>query len=239
MILLLTGAGISQESGIATFRDSNGLWEKEKVEDVATPEGFKRDPERVNRFYNGLRAHLLGGTVSPNPAHYALAKLEAEASEQIILVTQNIDNLHKRTGSKEVLHMHGELLKAYCPVCECPMYWDRDITHHDRCAVCGRVGTLRPHIVWFGEMPLCMEEIESALRYCRLFVSIGTSSVVQPAAGFAARAKKNGTRIIELNLEKALPDDTVDEGYYGKASEIVPAWVESVLGTGARIGLHN
>ena len=225
MILLLTGAGISQESGIATFRDSNGLWEKERVEDVATPEGFKRDPERVNRFYNSLRVHLLGGTVSPNPAHYALAQLEAKASEQIILVTQNIDNLHERAGSKKVLHMHGELLKAYCPVCECPMYWDRDIAQHDRCAVCGRVGTLRPHVVWFGETPLCLEEIDDALRYCRLFVSIGTSSLVQPAAGFAARAKKNGARIVELNLEKTLCDNIVDEGHYGKASKIVPTWV--------------
>ena len=231
MILLLTGAGISQESGIATFRGSNGLWEKEKVEDIATPEGFKRDPERVNGFYNARRAHLLSGTVSPNPAHHALAQLEAEAPEQIILVTQNIDNLHERAGSKEVLHMHGELLKAYCPACKSPMYWDRDIAQHDRCSVCGRAGTLRPHVVWFGEIPLCLDEIGDALRYCRLFVSVGTSGVVQPAAGFAARAKKNGARIVELNLEKALPDYIVDEGHYGKASKIVPAWVESVLGT--------
>ncbi len=229
MIFILTGAGISQESGLSTFRGPDGLWEGEPVEAVATPEGFRRAPARVHAFYNGLRCRLASGTVVPNAAHYALAELMEKAQEEVILVTQNIDDLHERAGAKNVLHMHGELLKAYCTRCECAMPWASDTSTASCCAVCGREGFLRPHIVWFGEMPLYLEEIDDALSQCRLFVSIGTSGVVQPAAAFVARAKQQGALTLELNLEPSATASIFDKGIYGKASAMVPAWVESLF----------
>ena len=231
MIVVLTGAGISQESGIPVFRGASGLWGKERLEDVATPQAFKRDPVRVNNFYNIRRASLLSGEVEPNPAHYALARLEAELSEQFLLVTQNIDNLHERAGSRQVLHMHGELLKVICTACCSVMPYEQDIAPHSLCPLCGAGKALRPQVVWFGEMPLYMDEIEDALSYCRLFVSIGTSGTVYPAAGFAATARRNGAHTVELNLEQSLNSQSFDESHQGRASEVVLAWVEELLQT--------
>ncbi len=230
MIVILTGAGISQESGIATFRDSDGLWEQERVEDVATPRGFARDPERVFRFYNARRAQLLAGGIVPNAAHLALAKLEAQATEEVIVVTQNVDNLHERAGTKKLLHMHGEVLKARCTSCGSVFQWEKDLGSKDVCEHCKKVGRLRPHIVWFEEMPLFMERIEEILSSCRVFASIGTSGNVYPAAGFAANARAYGAHVIELNLEESKGARVFHEGRYGKATEIVPLWVDEMLG---------
>lgn len=230
MIFILTGAGISQESGLGIFRGAGGLWEGQRIEDVATYEGFRRAPEQVHTFYNDLRHRLLSGDILHNPAHMAIARLAAEAKEEVVLVTQNVDDLHERAGSKNVLHMHGELFKVYCMWCESSMFWDKDSTTASRCAVCGREGFIRPHIVWFGEVPLCMEEIDEALSYCRLFVAIGTSGTVQPAASFAAKAKERGAYTLELNLEPSATASDFDECIYGQASVIVPAWVKAIQG---------
>ena len=229
MILVLTGAGISQESGIPTFRDAGGLWEGESIEDVATPRGFARNPDRVLDFYNERRRNLLDPKVAPNAAHLALARLEKEADEEVLLVTQNVDNLHERAGSKNLLHMHGEMLKARCQSCEKVMQWEGDMTRQDACPKCRAKGYLRPHIVWFEEMPLYMPEIEQALNRCRLFVSIGTSGNVYPAAGFVSLARRAGADTLELNLERSLGASQFRDGRYGKASEVVPAWVDEIL----------
>lgn len=229
MIVILTGAGISQESGLATFRDSGGLWQQERIEDVATPGAFARDPDRVHAFYNGRRRELTNGKVAPNAAHTALARLEEQHREPVLVVTQNIDNLHERAGSKALLHMHGEALKARCTRCASVLPWEGDMGCADACPICGGRGALRPHIVWFEEMPLYMDEIEKALAACRVFVSIGTSGNVYPAAGFARMARANGARVVELNLERSQGAAVFHEGHYGPATAIVPAWVESVL----------
>jgi NAD-dependent deacetylase len=229
MIVILTGAGISKESGLKTFRDSGGLWENERVEDVATPGGFRRDPDKVHAFYNKRRRELTGGSVNPNPAHEALARLEREADEPVLVVTQNVDDLHDRAGSRALLHMHGELLKARCTACGAVPDWPGDMGRRDVCPDCGAAGTLRPHIVWFEEMPLYMDEIQQALAACRLFVSIGTSGNVYPAAGFSRLARSHGAHTLELNLEPSLNADGFHEGRYGPASVIVPAWVDEVL----------
>ena len=227
--MILTGAGISQESGIATFRDSGGLWENERIEDVATPGGFERNPKRVLAFYNARRKQLLSPDIRPNPAHEALARLERESAEPVLVITQNVDNLHERAGTRNLLHMHGELFKARCTACHAVMQWERDMLDEDGCPGCARTGTLRPHIVWFEEMPLYMEDIEQALGDCRLFVSIGTSGNVYPAAGFARHARHNGAHVVELNLEPSVGAGAFHEGRYGRAGEIVPLWVEEVL----------
>jgi NAD-dependent deacetylase len=232
VIVVLTGAGISQESGISTFRDSDGLWENESIEDVATPRGYRRNPEKVLNFYNQLRRKLLGADIAPNAAHKALARLEAEAArlgEQVLIVTQNVDNLHERAGAKNLLHLHGELLKARCEGCRAVLPWEQDLTRRDVCPQCGEAGHLRPHIVWFEEMPLYMPEIEHALAGCKLFVSIGTSGAVYPAAGFVTLARQAGASTLELNLERSLGANSFHAGHYGKASEVVPAWVEEYL----------
>ena len=229
MIVILTGAGISQESGIATFRDAGGLWENVRVEDVATPRAFARNPDRVLDFYNERRRQLLKRETAPNAAHKALARLEQEGREPFLLITQNVDNLHERAGSKNLLHMHGELLKARCTACETVLPWERDLTRNDACPDCARTGCLRPHIVWFEEMPLYLDDIDRALSSCRLFVSIGTSGNVYPAAGFAAQARAHGARVMELNLEPTHGTRVFHQGRYGKAGDIVPAWVEDVL----------
>lgn len=231
MILILTGAGISQESGIPTFRDAGGLWEGESIEDVATPRGFARNPDRVLEFYNERRRNLLDPKVAPNAAHLALARLEAEAGQEVLLVTQNVDNLHERAGSKNLLHMHGEMLKARCQFCQKVMQWEGEMTRQDVCPGCAGKGYLRPHIVWFEEMPLYMQEIEQALNRCSLFVSIGTSGNVYPAAGFVSLARRAGADTLELNLERSLGASQFRDGRYGKASQVVPAWVDEVLGT--------
>ncbi|MCL1939136.1 MAG: NAD-dependent protein deacylase [Desulfovibrionaceae bacterium] len=230
MIVILTGAGISQESGIATFRDSGGLWENERIEDVATPGGFTRNPKKVLDFYNARRKQLLSPEIQPNPAHAALVRLERESAEPVLVITQNVDDLHERAGSRNLLHMHGELLKARCASCRAIMQWEQDMFLEDNCPDCGKSGTLRPHIVWFEEMPLYMDTIEQALDNCRVFASIGTSGNVYPAAGFAMHARHSGAHVVELNLEPSLGAKAFHEGRYGKAGEVVPAWVEEILG---------
>jgi len=226
-IVVLTGAGISAESGLRTFRASDGLWEDHRVEDVATPEGFARNPELVQRFYNERRRQLT--TVAPNPAHVALARLEREWSGEVLIVTQNVDDLHERAGSRQLIHMHGELLKARCLACQAVSSWSADIQSASLCPECGRAGRLRPHIVWFGEMPLDMERIEAALMRCGLFAAIGTSGHVYPAAGFVEMVGP-GALTLELNLEPSRVSDAFMEHLQGAASQTVPVWVERLLG---------
>jgi NAD-dependent deacetylase len=226
-IVILTGAGISAESGIDTFRSSGGLWEQHRVEDVATPEGFARNPNLVLNFYDMRRAAL--ANVAPNPAHEALARLEREFSGDVLLVTQNVDDLHERGGSARVLHMHGELKSALCTSCETRSRWERSMIERPPCPVC-RAPTLRPDVVWFGEMPYQMGRIYRALESCDLFVSIGTSGAVYPAAGFVQEARSAGAHTLELNLEPSEGSRLFHESRLGPASAVVPAWVEEVLG---------
>ena len=228
-IVILTGAGISAESGIDTFRSAGGLWEAHRVEDVATPEGFARNPSLVLGFYDARREAL--ARVEPNPAHMALARLEREYAGALLLVTQNVDDLHERGGSARVLHMHGELKSALCQSCETRSRWERPMIDRPPCPVC-RAPMLRPDVVWFGEMPYEMGRIYQALEVCDLFVSIGTSGAVYPAAGFVQEARSNGARCLELNLEPSEGSRHFHETRLGPASEVVPAWVDEVLQTG-------
>lgn len=225
-IVILTGAGISAESGIETFRSAGGLWEAHRVEDVATPEGFARNPNLVLNFYDARRAAL--ANVAPNPAHRALARLEREFSGELLLVTQNVDDLHERGGSARVLHMHGELKSALCTSCETRSPWLGTMIDRPPCPVC-RAPTLRPDIVWFGEMPYQMGRIYQALEVCDLFVSIGTSGAVYPAAGFVQEARAAGAHTLELNLERSEGSPLFHETRLGPASALVPEWVEEVL----------
>ena len=229
-IVILTGAGISAESGIDTFRaGANGgpsLWEQHRVEDVATPEGFARDPELVLRFYDMRRAAIQ--TKEPNPAHFALAQLDAEWAGELLIVTQNVDDLHERAGARRVLHMHGEHLNAWCSSCDVRSPWTASLIERPPCPVCA-ARTLRPDVVWFGEMPYRMDEIYAALRTCDLFVSIGTSGAVYPAAGFVQNAVELGAETLELNLERSQGSGMFHETRLGPASELVPHWVEEML----------
>ncbi len=230
-IFALTGAGISAESGLGTFRGKNGagIWAKFDPMKLATPEAFARDPETVLEFYDLRRRNLL--KAKPNAAHFALARLEitlAQRGGNLTLVTQNVDDLHERAGSRRVIHMHGELLKARCDLCEAVRPWLEDLTVAHTCPDCGRAGALRPHVVWFGEMPLAMDLIDRALRQADLFVAIGTSGAVYPAAGFVAEARDHGLRTCEINLDAADNADLFDEQRLGPASETVPAWVEEL-----------
>lgn len=237
-ITILTGAGISAESGIATFRDSDGLWCSHRIEDVASPDAFLTNPVLVQRFYNERRRNLLLDSVKPNAAHKALARLEKElqGKTKVVVVTQNVDNLHERAGSSEVLHMHGELLKVRCTNTGTVYPWTKDVDREvDRCACCNALHTLRPHIVWFGEMPLFMDEIYEILAETDLFVSIGTSGNVYPAAGFVQQAEFHGAKTLELNLQEGANNTMFQKSTYGKAGEIVPAWVESVLQETAKL----
>ena len=236
-IFVLTGAGVSAESGLGTFRDKagEGIWARFDPMKLATPEGFARDPRAVLAFYDARRRNLRAA--APNAAHYALAKLEAALSERgghLTLVTQNIDDLHERAGSRSVVHMHGELLKARCQRCDVVEDWFEDIALDASCPSCGRSGGMRPHVVWFGEMPLYMEAIYHALGDADQFVAIGTSGAVYPAAGFVAEAQAIGKPTLELNLEPADNFSLFDEGRYGPASETVPGWVEEALAGGGR-----
>jgi len=227
-IVVLTGAGVSAESGVRTFRDNGGLWEEHRVEDVATPEAFLRDPELVQRFYNLRRAQL--GTVEPNPAHIALGRLQAEHKGTVTIITQNVDNLHERGGAHEVIHMHGELGKVRCVVCESVHDWLADCTQETACPACGAAPALRPHIVWFGEIPFAMDEIAYRLRACDLFISIGTSGHVYPAAGFVAEVRASGfAHTIEVNLEPSAGYSYFAECRHGRAGELVPQLVEELL----------
>lgn len=225
-LVILTGAGISAESGLATFRGSDGLWCNYRIEEVATPEGFMANPELVQRFYNARRKQL--SEVLPNCAHEALSRLEKEWEGEFLLITQNVDDLHERAGSQSLLHMHGELLKARCQYSGKIHPWSQDILQEiTPCPCCQKTATLRPHIVWFGEMPLFMERIYQALSQCDLFIAIGTSGQVYPAAGFVSEAKHSGAFTVEMNLEAT--STVFDEGIYGSASTTVPALVEMLL----------
>jgi NAD-dependent deacetylase len=256
-IVILTGAGVSAESGLATFRGPDGLWEGHRVEDVATPEAFRRDPALVHAFYDARRARL--GTVQPNAAHKALARLDAEWPGELLLVTQNVDDLHERAGSKKLLHMHGELTKGWCLACDERFGWEGPMspstvrpepveglpflpsqeqsspstssgrTEVNLCPCCGEVGQVRPDIVWFGEMPYDMERIDQALQTCDLFVSIGTSGAVYPAAGFVQTARYCGAQRLEINLEPSLGSIYFDDSRIGKAGDLVPQWVDEML----------
>ena len=257
-IVVLTGAGISADSGLATFRGADGLWEGHRVEDVATPEAFQRDPALVHQFYDARRARL--SEVEPNAAHRALARLDAEWPGELLIVTQNVDDLHERAGANRLLHMHGELAKGWCLACgerfpwQGPMspstvrpepveglHFSRDATEGqpfdklrtngsvNACPSCQAVGQIRPDIVWFVEMPYEMERIEDALRGADLFVSIGTSGAVYPAAGFVQTARYCGAHCIEINLEPSQGSIFFDESRMGRAAELVPAWVEEMV----------
>ena len=229
-IVVLTGAGISAESGIPTFRATDGLWEHHRVEDVATPEAFARNPKLVQDFYNKRRQTLQ--SVKPNLAHEALAEFERQhrikPQNSFLLVTQNIDDLHERAGSKNLIHMHGELLKMRCQKCSKVADILQDLHVDDACPNCDAVSHLRPHIVWFGEMPLQMNVIDNALMQANLFVSIGTSGNVYPASGFVQRAKSSHAHCVELNLEPSQGDHFFDTTLYGKASQIVPQFFSNI-----------
>jgi NAD-dependent deacetylase len=228
-IVVLTGAGISKESGLDTFRDKDGLWQRVRIEDVATPEAFARDPARVQSFYNARRRNVLNPEIRPNAAHGALARLERAFPGELLLVTQNVDNLHERAGSQNLIHMHGELLKVRCLACEAVQVCQGDLSPAAVCGGCRQKGRLRPHVVWFGEMPFEMDRIQAALATCDLFLSIGTSGNVYPAAGFVAEARAAGAHSVELNLEPSEGRHHFGEAHHGPATEIVPAYVESLL----------
>ncbi|MGC3988521.1 MAG: NAD-dependent protein deacylase [Chthoniobacteraceae bacterium] len=226
-LVILTGAGISAESGVPTFRGSDGLWEGHRIEDVASPEGFARNPALVQQFYNLRRAHL--SKVEPNAAHLALAELERQWPGKFLLVTQNVDDLHERAGSQRLIHLHGELKKARCLACRQVLDWSLDLASESICLACNTVGRLRPHIVWFGEMPLEMDVIFAALEHADLFIAIGTSGQVYPAAGFVEVAAQAGARTIEANLEAASNSPLFEEQRIGPATRIIPELVAELL----------
>ncbi|MFO1128618.1 MAG: Sir2 family NAD+-dependent deacetylase [Rhodospirillales bacterium] len=231
-IVVLTGAGISKESGLDTFRCADGIWAKVNLEDVATPEGFRRNPPLVHEFYNQRRRRLNDPAIRPNAAHTALARLEAEWPDDVFVVTQNIDDLHERAGSQNVLHMHGELRKIRCEACETIRDWSEDLSVDHACPSCGQVRFLRPHVVWFGEMPIGMDAIYRALDRCTLFVSVGTSGSVYPAASFVSHVRMyTRAHSVELNLEPSSGATLFAETLYGPASQIVPAFVDRLLAT--------
>ena len=225
-IVILTGAGISAESGLGTFRDEGGLWAQHRIEDVATPEAFLRNPDLVVDFYNTRRRQAHDAT--PNAAHVALARLQREYTGQVTLVTQNVDGLHEKAGSEDVIHMHGALASALCGACD--YRWPAPLEMHvgEACPSCGAAAA-RPDIVWFGEIPYHMERIEQALAAADVFVAIGTSGNVYPAAGFVQMATYVGARTIEMNLDPGENVTLFDEARAGKASQTVPAWVDEVL----------
>ena len=229
-IVILTGAGISRESGLHTFRDADGIWAQHRLEDVATPQAYRRNPDRVHAFYNARRRGLRDPAIQPNAAHFALARLEREWPGPFLLVTQNIDDLHERAGSRAIRHMHGELLKSECAHCDAISPCEGDLSIDTQCGFCGSKGTLRPHVVWFGEIPRFLDEISAALRTCGLFLSIGTSGHVYPAAGFVAEVARTGkTLTVELNLEPSEGATQFDDTRYGPATDLVPAFVDALL----------
>ncbi len=229
-IVILTGAGISRESGLDTFRCKDGIWSKVKLEDVATPEAFQRNPKMVHDFYNARRQQLTEERPTPNPGHLALARLEQDWPGRVLIVTQNIDNLHEAAGSQEIIHMHGELLKVRCTHCEALLQWEEDLSLETNCPKCSQTGGLRPHVVWFGEIPLQMDEIYEALEDADLFMSIGTSGNVYPAAGFVQAVQQFGDcHTVELNLDPSNGATSFAETIYGPASEVVPKYVDELL----------
>lgn len=229
-IVILTGAGISQESGLETFRDPDGIWSKVRLEDVATPEAFEKNPHDVHAFYNMRRARHRVATANPNQAHMALARLEAQWKGQVTVITQNVDSLHEAGGTQTLIHMHGVHSKARCNHCQHIVSWEGDMSTETICEGCGSPGGMRPHVVWFGETPLELDRIQAALLECDLFLSIGTSGNVYPAAGFISVVQQIGrAHTVELNLEPSLGADKFHEGRYGPATEVVPAYVDHLL----------
>ena len=226
-IVILTGSGISAESGISTFRDKGGIWSKYKVEDVATPEGFARNPKLVLDFYN-MRRHI-HHDVQPNPAHLALARLEREHAGEVLVVTQNVDQLHEMAGTKNLIHMHGEVFRAWCMACDNRCEWRRDLDLETACPACGATGAFRPGVVWFGETPYQLDRIGAALQACDLFVSIGTSGTVYPAAGFVKLSRKAGAHAVEINLEPSEGVSFFHETVHGSAGVEVPRYVDRLL----------
>jgi len=233
-IVILTGAGISAESGVATFRGPDGLWEGHRVEDVATPEAFARDSALVQKFYDERRANL--DRVHPNAAHDALARLDHAWPGELLLVTQNVDDLHDRAGTKRLIHIHGELRSAWCLACDQRSPFEGQMALDPGCPHCDRLGYLRPDIVWFGEMPYHMEQIETALASCDLFVSIGTSGAVYPAAGFVQTARHYGAQTLEMNLDPSEGSLHFHESRMGKAGDVGPVWVKEMLSGGGGVG---
>lgn len=227
-MVILTGAGISAESGIKTFRDFGGLWHEHRIEDVASIDGFIRNPKLVQSFYNARRAQLLEPQIQPNAAHLALAKLEKQLGDELLIVTQNVDDLHERAGSKRLIHMHGELMKVRCQGTGRSFEWKTAVDEDSICACCGIAGTLRPDIVWFGEMPMAMDEIFAALETCETFVAIGTSGQVYPAAGFVNHVPDT-SRTIEINPVTSEISELFKEHRRGPATVEVVKWVEGVL----------
>ncbi len=239
-IFILTGAGISAESGLGTFRDKDGLWSRFDLNEVATVMGFRRDPAKVHEFYNLRRQTALAA--EPNPAHFSLARLARDGASRdinVFLCTQNVDDLHERADSEGVVHMHGSLFEARCLKCRASMPWRDNMDTTTVCPSCGASGRLRPGVVWFGEKPLHLAAIEVALQDCNLFVAIGTSGTVYPAARFVADARRRGARTVELNLEIDQGSGYFDDSRPGPASQIVPAWVREVVDSqsGRKAGL--
>ncbi len=227
-IVVLTGAGLSAESGLHTFRDKDGIWAKYDYRDVATPEGYRRNPVLVLDFYNQRRRQ--NASVKPNAAHLALARLEADYPGSVLIVTQNIDPLHEFAGSKNLIHMHGEILKALCGACGRRRHiGHEDLTLETECPICARTGHMRPDVVWFGEMPYHMERIYEALGGCDLFLSVGTSGTVYPAASFVLEARRAGAHTVELNLEPSQGVSGFHEAIHGRATEVVPAYIGQLL----------
>ena len=232
-VVVLTGAGISVESGLPSFRGRGGLWEGYRLEEVATPEAFARDPDTVQRFYDQRRRQLLAPGVASNAAHRALAELERRWPGGATVVTQNIDDLHERAGGRDPIHMHGELLKARCVGCAAVHPWRAGLRERPACPACGARGGLRPHVVWFGEMPLALDAVYGALAACGLFIAVGTSGTVYPAAGFVEEVRRagSGAHTVELNLEPSAASPLFAERRYGPATEVVPAYVKELLGS--------
>ena len=229
-VFVLTGAGVSAESGLGTFRDKGGVWSMYDLREVATPEGFARDPGKVHAFYNMRRK--VHRDAQPNAAHAALARLERELpmrDGRLTLVTQNVDKLHEMGGHADVIHMHGEAMKVRCNPCGHVEPWEGDLTVQHACGACGRAGGLRPDVVWFGETPMHMDRIYEELHQADLFVAIGTSGTVYPAAGFVAEARGRGIPTLEINLEPTDSASVFDDHLYGPATEAVPAWVDRLL----------
>jgi NAD-dependent deacetylase len=229
-IVVLTGAGVSAESGLPTFRDADGLWEGHRPEDVATADAYRRDPGLVHRFYDERRAALVA--VEPNPAHRALARLEATVGDDLLLVTQNVDDLHERAGSRRVLHLHGELRRARCQTCGNRPVWSGTLSDRPPCPSCG-APDLRPDVVWFGEVPYLLDEVYASLESAEVFCAVGTSGLVFPAAGFGGHASAYGARTVELNLARSEAGPWFDDVRHGPATTLVPAWVDELVGPAA------
>ncbi len=226
-IVILTGAGISAESGLATFRSANGLWNNHKVEDVATIEAFERNPAYVHEFYNELKKELV--KAKPNAAHLAITRLQNEYPAQISVITQNVDTLHEKAGNKNVYHIHGQINQAVCLNCGHILETFGDVDTETTCPHCGIAGMMKPNIVFFGENLLCMDKVDRLLANCDLFLSIGTSGVVFPAASFVQIAKYNNARTLDFNLEPTSNNYYFDKHIYGQAGTTLPAFVDELL----------